>query len=60
MQSSGSGHANFSKNNENSVFRDKTASMAGKIGQFFSHLDCKFVTPRINGNFHGINELKPR
>jgi hypothetical protein len=47
------------KYNENCVFYRKIARMALKTESYFSALERKFVTPRINGIFHGINEFKP-
>jgi hypothetical protein len=40
-------------------FYRKIARMALKTESYFSALERKFVTPRINGIFHGINEFKP-
>ena len=49
----------FPENNENCVFTAKLLGWPGKRERYFSALERKFVTPRINGIFHGINEFKP-
>ena len=46
-----------SKYNENCVFTAKLLGWPGKTERYFSALERKFVTPRINGIFHGINEF---
>jgi len=47
------------KYNENRVFAAEPPEWPGKIESYFSCLGGEFVTPRINGIFHGINELRP-
>ena len=46
------------KYNENHVFAIESTGRPGRIEQYFSCLDHEFATPRINGIFHRINELK--
>ena len=52
------GRRKLSKYNEYRVLAAEPPEWLGKIESYFRCLDHKFVTPRINGIFHGINELK--
>jgi hypothetical protein len=53
------GRRKLPKYSEYCVFASESTISPGKIASYFSGLDRKFVTPRINGIFHRINELKP-
>jgi len=46
------------KYNENRAFLPQNGYDDGKVAFYLSHLCGKFVTPRINGIFQRINELR--
>jgi len=51
-------HAEDPKYSENPVFRAESGESRCRIEPYFKRLHVKFVTRRINGIFHTINEFE--